>query len=300
MPAFRGSFDDLLAPGAYAVYSDEYEQLPAEYPDLVNVETTERAFEEAIITSGLGTTPQKPEGQDVAVDRPLPVGKVRMAVISYGLGYEVTHEMWQDDLYHAVADPSSRFLAQSGRDTEERMAFAMYNTAFTTQEAWDGVSLINDAHPTVDGSTQANRPNPDAALGIASIQASIERFRLLKNERGLHIRMVPANLLVPTQLEWLADEILGSPHKPFTADNTINVTAGGRIGLTRKTGTYLTSTTAWYITVDKSKHKLKFFWREKPNMDRDFDKKARIAIFMNFFRFGTASFDWRGIDGSTG
>jgi hypothetical protein len=35
-------------------------------------------------------------------------------------------------------------------------------------------------------------------------------------------------------------------------------------------------------------------------MDKDFDKTARVARFLNFMRFGTAAFDWRGIDGSTG
>jgi hypothetical protein len=34
-------------------------------------------------------------------------------------------------------------------------------------------------------------------------------------------------------------------------------------------------------------------------MDRDYDKKARVAQLFNFFRFGTVAFDWRGIDGST-
>ena len=105
---------------------------------------------------------------------------------------------------------------------------------------------------------------------------------------------------MPTQLQWLASEILNSSQKPFTSDNTTNVMAAGKIGITPYSTPYLTSTTAWWTIVPKGKHKLMFFWREKPNMDRDYDKKARIATFMNFFRFGTAAFDWRGIDGSTG
>jgi hypothetical protein len=300
MPAVRGAFDKVIAPGAYAAYADEYEQLPAEYPEVVNVLTTERAYEDAIITASLGTTPVKPEGQDVALDRPFQVGSVRMLVVSYGLGYEVSKELMDDDLYGVVADPSSRFLAQSGRDTEERQAWAMYNNAFTSQQAYDGVSLINSAHPLVAGGTGSNAPASAQAFGFTALQASIERMRQLTNERQLKIRMVPQLVIVPIPLEWLADEILLSAKKPHEATNTENVLAAGRIGLTRFTSHYLTSTTAWYTSAGKGKHKLNFFWREKPNMDRDFDKKARVAIFMNFFRFGTAAFDWRGVDGSTG
>ena len=64
------------------------------------------------------------------------------------------------------------------------------------------------------------------------------------------------------------------------------------------TSPYLTSTTAWWTQAPN--HKLMFFWRQRPEMDRDYNKKARVASFFNFFRFGTAAFDWRGIDGSTG
>lgn len=300
MAAVRGAFDKVVAPGAYAAYADEYESLPAYYPDLLRVETTERAYEDFIITAGLGTTPTKPESVTVALDRPFQVGSVRLTITSYGLGYEVSKELMDDDLYGVVADPASRFLAQSGRDTEERQGAALFNLAFTTQQAYDGVSLINAAHPLIAGGTAANRPATAQALGFTSLQASIERSRNMVNERGLRIRTTPTTLIVPIPLEWLADEILLSSKKPHEASNTENVMAQSKIGLTRFTYPYLTSTTAWFTLADKSKHKLMFFWREKPNMDRDFDKKARVAIFMNFFRFGTVTPDWRGIDGSTG
>lgn len=298
MPATRGAFDKVLVPGAYGAFADEYEQLAAIYPDMLKVESTERAFEDLIITAGLGTAGSRPEGQDVAIDRPLQVGSVRLRILGYGLGYEVTKELMDDDLYNVVAEPASRFLAQSMRDAEERIGHSIYNNAFTTQQSYDGVSLINTAHPLVGGGTGTNRPAAAQALGFTSLQASIERMRLLTNERGLKIRMRPSKLIVPVQLRWLADEILLSSKKPHEASNTENVMSAGRSGLSPMDSEYLTSSTAWYTKSDKAK--LCFFWREKPNMDRDYDKKARVAIFMEFARFGTVCWDWRGIDGSTG
>lgn len=296
----RGAFDKLLAPGLYAVYADEYEQLPAMYPDVFNVVSTQRAYEDIVVTTGLGTTPSKPELQNVAMDTPLQVGTVRMIVTSYGLGYELGKESMDDDLYGVLGKSSSKYLAASGRDTEERMAWALLNGAFSTTTSYDGLSIINTAHVLKGGGTYANQPSSSGSLGFTSLQASLERHQLMINERGLRIRQTPSQLIVPTQLQWLADEILQSSQKPFTADNTTNVLAGGKIGLTPYSCPYLTSTTAWFTLVPKKNHKLMFFWREKPNMAKDFDERARVAAFMNFFRFGTAAFDWRGIDGSSG
>ena len=298
MPAVRGAFDKFIAPGLYRAYVDEYESLGSYYDELVHVTTTERAYEDVSATTGLGTTPVKPEAVDVAMDRPLPVGNVRMTIVSYGLGYEISQELMDDDLYGVVGKPASRFLAQSGRDTEERQGHALLNGSFTTTKSYDGVSIVNTAHPLAGSGTYANAPASPQALSFTAIQASLERHMLMVNERGLKIRTTPNKLVVPIQLSWLADEIFQSDKKPFTSDNTTNVLGRGKTGLTSWSSPYLTSTTAWW-TLSNS-HKMYFFWRKRPQMDRDYDKRARVAAFMNFFRFGTAAFDWRGVDGSTG
>jgi len=299
--AVRGAFDKAIAPGLFGAYADEYESLPARYTDIFNIMTTGRAYETILVTTGLGTTPAKPESSNVAIDTPLQVGTVVMRVNSYGLGYEISRELYDDDLYGVVGVPASRFLAQSGRDTEERQAWALINNAFTNTTgtlSYDGLSIVNTVHTLKGGGTYANRPGSTTALSFSALQASLERHMLMVNERSLKIRQQPSWLIVPIQLSWLADEILNSTQKPFTADNTTNVLAKGKIGLTAYPSEFMTSATAWVTLTPKGKHKLDFFWRTKPYMDKDFDKKAQVAQMMNFFRFGTAAFDWRGIDGS--
>lgn len=294
----REDYADWLAPGAYASYEDEYDHLPASYPDVFNILSTKRAFEDVLISTGLGTTPRKYESQDVAMDQPQPVGKVRLSILGYGLGYEVSHEFMQDNLYGVVTDDGSRMLSQSGRDTEERQTWAMLNLSFTTQGSYDGQPIVSTVHPLRGGGVYANKPAAPDALSFTGLQASLERHMLMINERGLRLRQVPNKLIVPVQLSWLANELLGSKMKPFEASNTDNVLNSGRIGLSIISSPFLTSTTAWWTLTQK--HRMNFFWREKPNMDKDYDKKARVAMFMNFFRFGTVVFDWRGLDGTTG
>lgn len=298
MAVIRGAFDRIIAPGLFAAYVNEYEQLPASYPDVFKIDSTGRAYEDVLITSGLGTTPVKPESVDVAMDRPLQVGTVRMTIVSYGLGYELSQEVMDDDLYNVVGKPASQLLAQSGRDTEERQAWALLNGSFTTTKSYDGLSIVNSAHTLAGSGTYGNAPAAAQALSFTAIQASLERQMLMVNERGLRVRQSPTKLIVPVQLSWTANEILGATNKPYTADNTPNVLNAGRSGLMTVTSPYLTSTTAWWTQAPN--HKLMFFWRQRPEMDRDYNKKARVASFFNFFRFGTAAFDWRGIDGSTG
>lgn len=303
MAVHRGAFDKTVAPGAFAAFADEYENLPAIYTEVLNIDTTEKAFERTIITTGLPTTPARPEGVKVPLDRPIQIGQIIMTILGYGLGYEVSKEAMDDDLYNVIAEPASRFLAASMRDTEERLGHAVFNNAFTTQQSYDGVSLINATHTLQSGSTLANRPATDQALGFTSLQASLERFKQLTTERDLKIRMRPEKLFVPIQLWWLAEELLMSSQRPHQATNTTNVLASGRVGLTPMESEYLTSATAWFVLGPKGGrqgHKLTFFWRERPNMDKDFDKQSRVAMFMNFSRFGTVAWDYRGIDGSTG
>lgn len=298
MAVVRGAVDKVIAPGFVAVFVDEYEALPASYPDVLKVGSTDRAYEDSLVMAGLGTTPVKPESVDVAMDRPLQVGTVRMSVVSYGLGFELSQELIDDDLYKAVGDPSSQQLAQSGRDAEERQAWALLNGSFTTVKSYDNVSIVNAAHPLAGGGTYGNAPGSAQALSFTSLQASLERQMFMVNERGIRIRQVPNKLIVPIQLTWLANEILGSIQKPFTSENTPNVLSSGKIGLSIVSSPYLTSSTAWWTQAPN--HKLEFKWRKRPMFDSDYYKKSRVAAFFSYFRFGTVARDWRGIDGSTG
>lgn len=299
MAVTRGALDRVITPGFYKVYNDEYEELPSTYDQVFKVDTTGRAYLDIAVNAGLGTTPVKPESVDIAMDRPLQVGTVRMTIVSYGLGFELSQELIDDALYDIVGMPASRELASSGRDTEERMAWGLLNGSFTTVKSYDNLSVVNAAHVLAgSGSTYGNAPAAAQALSFTALQASLERQMLMVNERGLKRRQVPNKLIVPVQLSWIADEILGASNKPYTSDNTPNVLAGGRIGLTPVTSPYLTSTTAWWTMAPN--HKLMFFWRQRPIFDKDYDKKARVASFFSFFRFGTVAWDWRGVDGSTG
>lgn len=300
MTVVRGAFDDLLAPGAKKVYVDEYNELPSEYDTFFNIDTSGRAFEDELVMTGLGVAVEKPEGEPIFFDRPKFRGKVRFIHAGFGLGYEITREAVEDDLYQALNSKGATNLARSMREAEEVTAAAILNGAFGTTTAYDGVSLISTAHPDVAGGTMANRPAADEDLSVSALKSAMERFFNLKTDRGMRIVMGPAQLVVPVSNWWNAQEILGAPY--FSAGSqgqyTPNVTM--QMGLTPIMYRHLTDPDSWYLLADKANHTLRFNWRRKPDPTQGYDARAEISWFGITARFSAGVVDWRGIDGSPG
>lgn len=77
-------------------------------------------------------------------------------------------------------------------------------------------------HPNLDGTTQANKPSTDADLSVTSLTAGVTSVEQYVDERGLK-RPTKAVLLYIAVDNWnVAEELLGSEFKPFTANNEIN------------------------------------------------------------------------------
>src|SRR6266446_1097324 len=95
--ATRGQFSQLLAPALYDIIYDDLEMHPEEFSQLFNVETSDRAYEEDQLIAGFGTVPEKLEGTPISYDNGIQGGTYRLQHVSYGLGFQVTREMWDDD-----------------------------------------------------------------------------------------------------------------------------------------------------------------------------------------------------------
>src|SRR6266850_5590410 len=142
MPSTRGAFSQLLAPGLFSVIYEDLEMHPEEYSQLFNIYPSEMAYEEDQLIAGLGAVPTKPEGTPISLDEPIQGGSLRYTHVSYGLGFQVTREMWDDDKYGIMRRVSQDF-AGSIRQTVEANGANVYNLSFTTQTTIDGVSFCN-------------------------------------------------------------------------------------------------------------------------------------------------------------
>lgn len=302
MAVVRGAFDDLIVPGARKVYVDEYNELPAVYPLIYNIETSSRAFEDELVMTGLPIAVSKPEGEPIAFDRPRFRGRVRYIHSGFGLGYEITRETVEDDLYQAVNSQGATNLARSMREAEEVSAHAVFNNAFDTVQAYDGVPLISDQHTGV-GTNLTFSNIGDGDLSVAQLRAMEEYFMLMRNDRGLRIRLAPSILFVPVQQWYTALEILGAEFSREAETRTglkdvPNVVR--QFGLVPEKSPYLIDPDAWFALTSKQQHTFKFFWRRKPDDESGYDGRTQVSWYGITARWSNGVTDWRHIYGAPG
>jgi len=312
----RGAYAQLMAPGAHAAFVHwlNTKQRPSEYEQVFNIETSEKAYEDEWEFSGVGPLPEKPEGESLTFQDAVQGGTKRYTHFTYGLGVRSSFELYDDDQYNIVKQ-IPKALARSAQFTIEQQAWNVFNLGFTTQITSDGVSLFNNQHPLLGGpaatnigpglsnvisaaGTYPNRPATDIDLSITAIQLAIQQFERMVDSQGMPIEARPHLMIIPPELKFIAREILGSPHKPYTSDNEINAILNE--DLRYFVGHYLTSVSAWYLTAMKDETWLKFFWRKK--LDEDFfdDPTTRSVAQVSFMRLSVGATSWVGTWGSNG
>ena len=300
MPMVTGAFSQLLVPGLRRVFFQHLKERPTQYDKIFNTHTSSRAFEEDLEVAGLGTMPTKLEGTATIYQDAIQGGKKRYTHISFGLGFRVTIEMMEDDLYN-VMRRMSRELAKAARNVREVRSFNVFNNAFTTefgfQKFGNNEALIG-THTLLGGGTFANRPATDADLGIASLEAAILNYDTLVDEQNMPALIMPKVVLVHPEFKQVARELLNSEFRPYTANNEINAIM--QEGLTWFMSQYLTDTDAWFLLADKADHDLNFFERAAVRFQNGDDFDTGDAKFKAFQRFSVGAGEWRGVYGSTG
>jgi hypothetical protein len=293
--ATRGQFSQLLAPGLFSVIYEDLEMHAEEYSQFFNVYPTTKAYEEDQLVAGLAAVPPKPEGTPIADDNAIQGGSYRYQPVSYGLGFQVTREMWDDDQYGIMRKVSQDF-GGSIRQTIETGAIGVITGAFTTTKTIDGSTLIG-THNLLGGGSYSNASATNMAFSVSGIQEQLLIFEKMVNERGLIKRATPQDVLIPVDLQFKAQEILHSSYKPYSGTNEINSVQGR---LSPMTDHYLTSITAWWVMSAKQNHTLKYFWRTQPEFDSQDDFRTKGASYSVFFRFIAGVTYWHGISGSPG
>lgn len=300
---FTDYYLSTMLPALETVIADEQASRPDQYPMFFNVEDTTGSIVQKGEIATLGLFNQTGEGENVRYDAPIQAFNKTYTPRDWSLGVRITHRMVADDKYGLIKAVTAS-LPQSARETQEVEAANIYNRAFNASFTGpDGVVLCSTAHPMVGGGTQRNRPSVDVDLDIPALEAACTDFRKFVNHRGIKKRLLPRNLVVPSDLAFAAVEILKSQMRSDTANNTANAfTAGGleQGMLQPKVYEYLTDTDAWFLSEEPSQLRLRFIWRERfaTMHDIDFDSRSiKTAGWMTFI----VSWDgWEGIWGTQG
>jgi len=289
-----------LLPGLNALFGLEYDKYENEHAEIYETETSERSFEEEVKLSGFGAAPVKPEGSAISYDNAQESFTARYNHETVAMGFSVTEEAMEDNLYDALSARYTKALARAMAYTKQVKAASLLNNGFTTFQSGDGVTLFNASHPTVAGGTNANRPAVAADLNETSLEDAVINIAAYVDERGLLIAARPRKLIVPPALMFVATRLLQTEGRVGTADNDINaVRTNGSIPEGYTINHYLTDTDAFFITTDVP-NGMKHFVRTamSTSMDGDFDTGNVRYKARERYSFGVS--DPLGIYGSPG
>ncbi len=297
-----GSHPKSLWPGIYDWWGQTYAEHTEEYIDLYEVVDSDQAYEEEVQVTPFGLAPVKAEGAALSYDYEIQGPVQRFTHLAYALGYKVTLEEVQDNLYEKVSMRRSEANAFSIRQTVENIAAGPYNDAFTGNvfQFATGQSLCGTAQPNTTGGTFANALSPGADLTEASLEDMCILAMGLPNDRGLLVSIMPESLHIARQEFFNAHRILKSIQQSGTANNDPNVlrtTNAFPKGI--KMNHYFTAPHAWFVRTN-CKNGLKWFWRIRPVFDQDNDYDTKNLKAATFFRASCGATDPRCILGSNG
>jgi hypothetical protein len=304
MPASTstGGFATLLAPGLFRVLFNTVDTQPNQWMQVLNVDSSTRAYEDDSEVAGLGAMVEKPEGTNTEFTVPIMGSTKRYTPTPYGIGWRVTREMWDDDLYSIM----NQMPAEIGKSVSYRIevdAWSVFNNAFDSAATanylgLDALNLCSVSHTRLDGgAVRANRPSSDVDFSATAYQASLDHFKTLVDERGRPIQMTPGLIIVDPLFEWAVKEVIGSPYVPYSDANTINVLKSDG-SMDYMLSRYLTDADSWFnICAD---HDLNFIWRVRPETSEADDFLSGDALYKAYCRYAVGFSKWLGVYGSSG
>jgi hypothetical protein len=257
-----------------------------------------KPFVRTTTVASFGTVPVKLEAENVAYDDLAPGFDKTYQADTYELAFRTSKEALDDEQEEVVSD-AARALGQSMTYTYNVDHANLFNNGFSsTTGSPDGKELFATDHPLVGGGTEQNELTTAADLSVQSLRDALNDIGDTTDDAGKLIHWRPKILLVPTELKWLGKELLNSADRPDTANRATNAMKDE--GLRLVSWPYLTDPDAWFLLAEPSKHNVRSYWREKPNVLHDWDFESssfKVKIRARWIRGWS---DFRGTYGSPG
>ena len=290
-----------LLPGLNGLSGLEYARYGEEHKEIYETETSERSFEEEVKLAGMSAAPVKQEGSAITYDGGQEAWTARYNHETIALGFAITEEAMEDNLYDSVATRYTKALARAMAYTKQVKGANVLNNGFDSAFAGgDGVSLFSASHPLVNGGTNSNVPTTPTDLNETSLENAVIQIAAWTDEKGLLIAAKPKKLIIPSALQFVATRLLDTKLRVGTADNDLNaLNNNGSIPGGYSINHFLTDPDAWFLLTDIP-NGLKHFVRAamKTDMQGDFDTGNVRYRARERYSFGFS--DPLGIYGSQG
>jgi hypothetical protein len=289
-----------LEPGLNALFGLEYDRYENQHTEIFDTENSDRAFEEEVMLGGFANAAVKPEGQGVTYEDAQETFTSRYTHETVALAFSLTEEAVEDNLYDKISTRYTKALARSMANTKQIKAAAILNNGFNNNfPGGDGKELFATDHPTLSGN-QKNELSTAADLNETSLEQMLIDIADMKDERGMKIALQGTKMIIPLQLQFVAERLLKTDGRVGTADNDINAVKNmGMVPQGYVVNNFLTDTDAYFIKTD-SPNGLKHFVRApiRTAMEGDFDTGNVRYKARERYSFGFS--DWRGIFGTPG
>ena len=301
MAISRSQLVKELEPGLNALFGMEYSRYDSEHAEIFETESSDRAFEEEVMLVGFGNAPTKSEGAGIQFDSANEAYTARYTHETVALAFALTEEAVEDNLYDRLGARYTRALARSMAHTKQVKAAAVLNNAFNSSFAGgDGKELCATDHPLSGGGTFRNEPSTAADLNETSLENALIDISTFVDERNMIIALRGAKLIVPPQLQFVADRLLESTLRVGTADNDVNAIRNmGMLPEGYTVNHFLTDPDAFFIKTD-APNGFKHFERSpmRTSMEADFDTGNMRFKARERYSFGYS--DPRAVFGSPG
>ena len=289
-----------LEPGLNALFGLEYDRYENQDKEIFDSESSDRAFEEEVMLGGFANAAVKPEGQGVTYEDAQETYTARYTNETIALAFALTEEAVEDNLYDKLSTRYTKALARSMANTKQVKAANILNRAFNASYlGGDNKELCATDHPTLSGD-QKNELSTAADLNETSLEQMLIDIADMKDERGLKIALRGMKMIIPVNLQFVAERLMKSAGRVGTADNDINaIKSMGMVPEGYVVNNFLTDTDAFFIKTD-APNGLKHFVRApiRTAMEGDFDTGNVRYKARERYSFGWS--DWRGIFGSPG
>ena len=263
--------------------------------------SSDKNFELDVEVALLPLGREKPEGTEIAYEQMRQTYTTTYVNRSYGLGFIVTREAMDDNLYKKDFPMQADSLKNSMQQLKEVNAASVLNNAFDSNyPIGDGQPLISTAHPLANGTTQSNGVTVAVGLNEAAVQDFVSQINKMRAASGLFDTVSADKLVVPTELAYNADRLCASQYRPGTANNDIAVIPdmkllpGGYIQWR-----YLTSSTAWFIQTDAPLG-LTMFDRVPLEFDTIEDNSLKCVKVTAYERYSFGITNFRNLVGTSG
>jgi hypothetical protein len=300
----RGTSQLLFRPGLDKNFFTSYLEQPMVAPRIMKFGATDQVEIQRTRITGPSRMYRSYEGEPPVLSRVTVADKFTAVDRTFQLGYGVTIEAREDDLY-GVLNKGATYLGHAARMTQEYLVGAFLDDAFAGTAGYlgmDGLPLFSASHTLMSSSTlQSNLVANPVALSVNGLTAMLQLYRDMKDENGDPIMSTPDTLIIPNRvgMEMDAVRILNQAMEFGTANNNDNpfkaVLGSKKINII--VDPYQTTTSAYYM-LDSKMNDAHFLIRKGITLRDWMDDPTQTQFYANRMRILSYFYNWRGWTGA--